>query len=208
MDLNSAITIEGSSHLVVNFFECGLINILYQRGIYPADDFEVSVKYGMSTMGTSNMDLKQYIDKIINQLEVWLKSNSICKLVIVIKSLERDEVVERWHFDVELNNGENGIPMAENIPPEQAMEIQKQTIKQIRSILRQITSSVSYLPELDEECTFNVLVYGDKDIEVPVAWGDSDAHLIKGGGEHLRLKPFSTLCCDMVKDRVNSVVVV
>jgi mitotic spindle assembly checkpoint protein MAD2 len=91
------------------------------------------------------------------------------------------------------------------------MEIQKQTIKQIRSILRQITSSVSYLPELDEECkcfvsggalcfvnsdflgTFNVLVYGDKDIEVPVAWGDSDAHLIKGGGEHLRLKPFSTL---------------
>jgi mitotic spindle assembly checkpoint protein MAD2 len=39
--------------------------------------------------------------------------------VIVIKSLERDEVVERWHFDVELNNGENGIPMAENIPPEQ-----------------------------------------------------------------------------------------
>lgn len=46
-----------------------LTSILYQRGIYPADDFEVSVKYGMSTMGTSNMDLKQYIDKIINQLE-------------------------------------------------------------------------------------------------------------------------------------------
>lgn len=52
-------------------------------------------------------------------LIVWLKSNSISKLVIVIRSVETDEVLERWHFDIELNNGENGIPMPENIPPEQ-----------------------------------------------------------------------------------------
>ena len=37
----------------------------------------------------------------------------------MIRSVETDEVLERWHFDIELNNGENGIPMPENIPPEQ-----------------------------------------------------------------------------------------
>ncbi|PHZ11352.1 mitotic spindle checkpoint component mad2 [Rhizopus microsporus ATCC 52813] len=193
MDLNSAITLEGSSHLVVKFFECGLTHILYQRGIYPSDDFDVTTKYGMNTVVTNNPELRQYIDKIIKQIEIWLKSNSISKLVIVIRSVETDEVLERWHFDIELNNGENGIPMPENIPPEQAVEIQKEAIRQIRGILRQITSSVSYLPEFKEECTFNVLVYGDKDIEAPVAWSDSDASLIKGGGEHVKYKPFSTL---------------
>ncbi|CEI97384.1 hypothetical protein RMCBS344292_11518 [Rhizopus microsporus] len=168
-------------------------SILYQRGIYPSDDFDVTTKYGMNTVVTNNPELRQYIDKIIKQIEIWLKSNSISKLVIVIRSVETDEVLERWHFDIELNNGENGIPMPENIPPEQAVEIQKETIRQIRGILRQITSSVSYLPEFKEECTFNVLVYGDKDIEAPVAWSDSDASLIKGGGEHVKYKSFSTL---------------
>ncbi|ORE08887.1 DNA-binding protein [Rhizopus microsporus var. microsporus] len=127
-------------------------SILYQRGIYPSDDFDVTTKYGMNTVVTNNPELRQYIDKIIKQIEIWLKSNSISKLVIVIRSVETDEVLERWHFDIELNNGENGIPMPENIPPEQAVEIQKETIRQIRGILRQITSSVSYLPEFKEEC--------------------------------------------------------
>lgn len=47
---------------------------------------------------------------------VWLKNNTISKLVIVIKSKDTLEVLERWNFNVEVN-GENGLPMAENIPP-------------------------------------------------------------------------------------------
>jgi mitotic spindle assembly checkpoint protein MAD2 len=34
----------------------------------------------------------------------------------VIKSKDTLEVLERWNFNVEVN-GENGLPMAENIPP-------------------------------------------------------------------------------------------
>ena len=37
------------------------------------------------------------------------------------------------------------------------------------------------------------MVYANKDVVVPVTWGDSGPNLIEGGGEHVRLKSFNTL---------------
>jgi mitotic spindle assembly checkpoint protein MAD2 len=62
---------------------------------------------------------------------------------------------------------------------------------QIRALFRQITASVTFLPELTEPCTFNVLVYADADSDVPIEWGDSDAKEIEGG-ENVKLRSFST----------------
>jgi len=50
---------------------------------------------------------------------------------------------------------------------------------------------VTFLPMLDGNCTFNVLVYADADSEVPLEWGDSDAKEIKDG-EKVKLRSFST----------------
>ncbi|KAI8883756.1 mitotic spindle checkpoint component mad2 [Backusella circina FSU 941] len=192
MDSKSPITLHGSAEFVVQFFECCLHSILFHRGIYPADDFKVTKKYGMNVIITVNDELKEYIRKIFEQLEVWAKEGSICKLVVVIKEVETMEVVERWHFDIHIDE-ESGVPMIENIPPADATRIQKSAEAEIRTVLRQIVSSVSYLPELTKDCTFNVLVYANEDVEVPSNWGDSEPNLIKGGGEHVRLKSFSTL---------------
>lgn len=64
--------------------------------------------------------------------------------------------------------------------------------QEIAAIFRQITASVTFLPQLDAgECTFNVLVYADADSEVPVEWGDSDAKEIENG-EKVQLRGFST----------------
>lgn len=63
--------------------------------------------------------------------------------------------------------------------------------QEIQSIFRQITASVTFLPVLDGDCTFNVLVYADADSEVPLEWGDSDAREIKNG-EKVQLRSFST----------------
>jgi mitotic spindle assembly checkpoint protein MAD2 len=73
-------------------------------------------------------------------------------------------------------------------PPEKTeAEIQSE----IQSIFRQITASVTFLPQIDGDCTFNVLVYADADSEVPMEWGDSDAKEIKNG-EKVQLRSFST----------------
>lgn len=62
---------------------------------------------------------------------------------------------------------------------------------EIAAIFRQITASVTFLPQLSGDCTFNVLVYADADSEVPVEWGDSTAKEIENG-ERVQLRGFST----------------
>jgi hypothetical protein len=62
---------------------------------------------------------------------------------------------------------------------------------EIQSVFRQITASVTFLPMLDGNCTFNVLVYADADSDVPLEWGDSDAKEIKNG-EKVQLRSFSS----------------
>ena len=74
-------------------------------------------------------------------------------------------------------------------PPEKT---EKEIQLEIQSIFRQITASVTFLPQLDAgNCTFNVLVYADADSEVPMEWGDSDAKEIENG-EKVQLRSFST----------------
>lgn len=81
---------------------------------------------------------------------------------------------------------------SETAPTEQTPEKTEQEIQQeIQSIFRQITASVTFLPMLDGNCTFNVLVYADQDSEVPLEWGDSDAREIKDA-EKVQLRSFST----------------
>ena len=50
---------------------------------------------------------------------------------------------------------------------------------------------MTFLPQLDGNCTFNVLVYANADSDVPLEWGDSDAKEIKDA-EKVQLRSFST----------------
>lgn len=85
----------------------------------------------------------------------------------------------------------SGAPSAQQqqpAPDKTEAEIQSE----IAAIFRQITASVTFLPQLDAgECTFNVLVYADADSDVPVEWGDSDGKEIVGA-ERVQLRGFST----------------
>ena len=73
-------------------------------------------------------------------------------------------------------------------PPEKT---EKEIQSEIQALYRQITASVTFLPQLDGNCTFNVLVYADADSDVPIEWGDSDAKEIKNA-EKVQLRSFST----------------
>ena len=86
------------------------------------------------------------------------------------------------------NNSNNSASISTVVTPEKS---EKEIHDEIQSIFRQITASVTFLPMLDGNCTFNVLVYADADSEVPMEWGDSDAKEIKNG-EKVQLRSFST----------------
>ncbi|KAF2439464.1 DNA-binding protein [Karstenula rhodostoma CBS 690.94] len=194
------LALKGSSKVVNEFFEYCINTILFQRGVYPAEDFTAVKKYGLTMMVTADDQVKAYIKKIMSQLKDWMYGGKISKLVIVITSKETGEHVERWQFDVQIfgknsnsksskktNDKENSAPAAD--APEEKTETEIQA--EIQSIFRQITASVTFLPMLDGNCTFNVLVYADADSEVPLEWGDSDAKEIKNG-EKVQLRSFST----------------
>lgn len=197
--------LRGSSKIVNEFFEYSINTILFQRGVYPAEDFTAVKKYGLTMMVTADDQVKAYIKKIMSQLKEWMYGGKISKLVVVITSKETGEHVERWQFDVQIfgkgpksksskktGDNENATPQ-ESAAEQQAEEkkTEEEIQAEIQSIFRQITASVTFLPMLDGNCTFNVLVYADADSEVPMEWGDSDAKEIKNG-EKVQLRSFST----------------
>ena len=74
-------------------------------------------------------------------------------------------------------------------PPKQKSE--KEIQSEIQAIIRQITASVTFLPLLDERCSFDLLVYTDAEAEVPRTWEESDPRYIANSNE-VRLRSFTT----------------
>ncbi|KAL6803556.1 DNA-binding protein [Trichoderma sp. SZMC 28012] len=210
------LSLKGSSRLVAEFFQYSIHTILFQRGVYPAEDFTAVKKYGLNMLVSADDQVKAYIKKIMSQLDKWMIGGKISKLVIVITDKDTGEHVERWQFDVQISAPP---PKSKSKPDASANEVQEQQQQQqqqqenaasstnplfaekdkpeaeiqaeIAAIFRQITASVTFLPQLSGDCTFNVLVYADADSDVPVEWGDSDAKEIENG-ERVQLRGFST----------------
>ncbi|EJT72915.1 mitotic spindle checkpoint component mad2 [Gaeumannomyces tritici R3-111a-1] len=214
------LSLKGSAKLVAEFFQYSIHTILFQRGVYPAEDFTAIKKYGLNMLVSADDQVKAYIKKIMGQLDRWMVKGKISKLVIVITDKDTGEHVERWQFDVQIFGGKSksssksktaaaaaaavagaggqenaeaagagaaAAAAAATAPEKTEAEIQAE----IAAIFRQITASVTFLPQLAGDCTFNVLVYADADSEVPVEWGDSDAKEIENG-ERVQLRGFST----------------
>ncbi|KAF3445886.1 hypothetical protein FNV43_RR11063 [Rhamnella rubrinervis] len=64
-------------------------------------------------------------------------------------------------------------------------------MREIQAIMRQIASSNTYLPCLNEMCVFNVLAYTNKDVAVPFTWVESDPKLITNP-QMVKLHSFDT----------------
>ncbi|KAG0227361.1 DNA-binding protein [Mortierella sp. GBAus27b] len=85
--------------------------------------------------------------------------------------------------------GTGASPPSSSNPPHEKTE--KEIQAEIQVIMRQITASVTFLPLLDEKCTWTILCQTERDAEVPATWTDSDPHLIQNA-EQVRLRSFST----------------
>ena len=205
------VTLKGSAQLVSEFFNYGVNSILYQRGIYPSESFTRKQEYGLTLLVSTDERVKQFLKNVLSQIEDWLIERKVKKLVVVLTSVETKEVLERWEFKVEYET-ENGTAdeNCENVNPNVECKNQNEkqetkgnkyctiskkdekTIrKEIGGVIRQITASVSFLPLIDCICSFDILIYTHKDLEVPMEWAESDACLIQNS-EEVKLRSFST----------------
>ena len=164
-------------------------SILYQRGVYPPETFQRVTKYGLAMMKTSDEGLMSYLANITRQLETWLLNQAVQKLVLVVKGIESGNTLERWVFDCECTSNDHAKEMKSDKP-------MKEITGEIQAIIRQITSCTTFLPLLNEPCSFDLLVYADDAATagaggVPVTWEDSDPCFI-ADAEDVRLRSFTT----------------
>nr|ODN85118.1 mitotic spindle assembly checkpoint protein MAD2 [Cryptococcus depauperatus CBS 7841]ODO02414.1 mitotic spindle assembly checkpoint protein MAD2 [Cryptococcus depauperatus CBS 7855] len=183
---NQSITLKGSTAIVTEFFEYSVNSILYQRGVYPSDDFRIVKKYGLPMLVTADEELKEYISTVLSQVQEWLLSSSLSRIVLAIKSTESGETLERWQFDIYTDDSvHSSLPggPSKQVKTKQKEKTEKEVQGEIREIMKQITSSVTFLPILEEECTFTILAYTNDspDVAIPAEWGDTGPHLIDKG---------------------------
>ena len=192
----SPVQLKGSIDIVVEFFNYGINSILYQRGLYPSDTFIQREKYGLPLLMTTKPELKKYLDIILNQMRKFLETKNVHKIVIVILRIDTKEPVERWQFDVDLERQEQDTQQENNKDSTTTECDERKVLKEIqegiRGVIRQITASVTFLPTLEGTHSFDILLYTDKDVELPNSeWSDTNARLINNG-QHVQLRGFTT----------------
>ncbi|CAK4243776.1 unnamed protein product [Aphanomyces euteiches] len=180
------ITLKGSAEIVTEFFGFSINNILYQRGIYPPESFTRVSKYGLAMVVTADEKLRAFLKNVLDQLAGWLVEGQVQKLVVVVANATTEEILERWVFDVFAEP-----PSAHGQVVRESTKPVKEIMSEIQAIMRQITASVSFLPLLNDPCTFDLLVYTDKDVLVPQTWEESDPRFVNNSVQ-VRLRSFST----------------
>ena len=145
----------------------------------------------------------------MSQMESWLTDGDVQRLALVVSGIDSGETLERWQFNVSVDNVTDGsveISRAGNDENKshnvikgsidnKATKMGKKTVKEvhdeIQAIIRQITASVTFLPLLNEPCSFDLLIYTNTSAVVPKKWADSDPCYIMNSQE-VKLRSFTT----------------
>ncbi|KAL5216899.1 hypothetical protein ABZP36_008300 [Zizania latifolia] len=178
------ITLRGSAAIVSEFFCYAANSILYNRGVYPEESFTKVKKYGLTMLLTQDEGVKSFIANLNTQLSEWLEAGKLQRIVLVIMSKATSEVLERWNFSIQTDP---------EVVDKGAIKEKsdKEIMREIQAIMRQVASCITYLPCLDEPCIFDVLAYTDTDVAVPFTWVESDAKLIDNP-QMVKLHSFDT----------------
>lgn len=208
----NAITLRGSATIIANYLskfpaiyvypltinsfyfvlvsEYGINSILFQRGIYPPEDFQSHQQYGLTILMSKDEKIVQFLENVLRQAEDWMSKNALDKISLIITNVHTKETLECWDFKVqtELEDAtENTDP---NAPVTSNKEV-KRIQQEIGSVMRQISATVSYLPLLDCICSFDILIHTLKDCDVPDKWNEAEAVFIQNS-QAVQLRSFST----------------
>jgi mitotic spindle assembly checkpoint protein MAD2 len=181
-------------HLVSHTSTCGRCILWFvSSGIYQPESFKRESKYGLTVLTTTDEGLLKYLSQVMAQVEAWLLNGDVQRLVVVVTGVDSGETLERWQFNVTLDDeegdSENSRPNSQKAPS--TKKTMKEIHGEIQAIIRQVTASVTFLPLLNEPCSFDMLVYTNKDAAVPAKWEDSDPCYIMNSSE-VKLRSFTT----------------
>jgi len=179
----------------------------FEIGIYNPETFKKESKYGLTVLTTTDESLLKYLNQVMSQMGSWLLDGDVQRLVVVVSGVDSGETLERWQFNVSVEDGaknnyskgNENVPMNSNTSQHKGGMKKAQTTKslkeihnEIQGIIKQITASVTFLPLLNEPCSFDLLVYTNKTALVPeTKWEESDPRYILNSQE-VKLRSFTT----------------
>ncbi|KAH8390556.1 hypothetical protein KR215_005161 [Drosophila sulfurigaster] len=185
----NCITLKGSAQIIVEYLKYGINSILFQRGIYPAENFDNTQQYGLTILMSKDPKIVSFLQNVLTQTEEWLAKNMINKISMVITNAHTKEVLECWDFKMQAEAGD-GVEAGD--PTKQTSSKQLSRIQnEIRDVMRQISATVSYLPLLDCICTFDVMIHTLQNTEIPAQWNETGAVFIQNA-QAVQLRSFST----------------
>ncbi|CAG9832384.1 unnamed protein product [Diabrotica balteata] len=181
----SAITVKGSADIVCDYLNYGINSILFQRGLYPPENFKSEENYGLTILMSTDNKIKEFLSTTLDQLKGWLVDRTVNKVALVVTNVKTLDVMERWDFKVEYE--EDTLTNPDKISEKPLKQIKNE----IRDVLKQIASSVAYLPLLDCLCSFDIQVYTKPDVELPKEWAEAEPANIKNA-QSVKMRSFST----------------
>uniref|UniRef100_A0A023F8M9 Putative spindle assembly checkpoint protein n=1 Tax=Triatoma infestans TaxID=30076 RepID=A0A023F8M9_TRIIF len=184
----NAITLKGSAKMVTDYLNFGINSILFQRGIYPPETFRNEEHFGLSIYVSSDEKINTFLQSVLGQIKDWLLIGKVKQLSLVITNLSNKEVLERWDFKLQYEEPVGKCNDADKPIGTKDIKIIQ---NEIRDVLRQICSSVSFLPLLDCPCAFDILTHTTLDADVPSGWDEAGPCFIVNS-EELRFRSFST----------------
>uniref|UniRef100_A0A182K5S9 HORMA domain-containing protein n=1 Tax=Anopheles christyi TaxID=43041 RepID=A0A182K5S9_9DIPT len=147
------ITLQGSAAIVHEYLKYSTHSIIFQRGIYPAGDFLPAEYNGVPMMVSRDKRITDYIDSIMAQVHELIMKRMITKVTMCIMTVESKEIVERWDFNIEATY--DGELEEASVATKALKKIQSE----IRDVMRQIVATISFLPCLEQRCTFDIMLH-------------------------------------------------
>ncbi|CRK87902.1 CLUMA_CG001689, isoform A [Clunio marinus] len=190
----NSITLKGSAAIIKEYLNYGVNSILFQRGIYPAENFTPVQQYGLTILMSKDEKIKEFLSNVLTQAEEWLATNKVEKFSMTISNVQTREVLECWDFKVESelmdqNQDPNKIDPNNPVSSKELKKIQTE----IGAVMRQIAATVSYLPLIESVCSFDLLIHTLKDTNIPENWDETDKNALAiKNSQVVHLKSFST----------------
>ncbi|KPI90031.1 putative rev7 putative mitotic spindle checkpoint component [Leptomonas seymouri] len=182
-----AISLSGSVATVTEYLGFAINNILYQRGVYPPEDFQQVKKYGLALMISTDSELNAYLSELLQQIARWISNGACRRIVLLITDVATESTLERWEISIEMEPS-----TAAGTSQQRPKKSEEDVRREIQVVMRQITACVSFLPVISVPCAFDLLVYTSTDAQAPsTAWEPSAPQLIRGGTA-VRLRSFTT----------------
>ncbi|XP_052867773.1 mitotic spindle assembly checkpoint protein MAD2A-like [Anopheles cruzii] len=182
----NVITIGGSAQMIADYLRFAMNNLLFQRGVYPPNDFTPIEKYGIPIYMSQNHGVCEFFDKVLQKAEEWTSKKMVKSVIFVIHNVATKEIIERWDFQLKYEEGNPSADGTSQVSYKPLPKIQGE----IRDVMRQITSTISFLPVLEQTCAFDVYIERDGG-DLPEKWEEMPDVVISNS-QTVKMRGFST----------------